>query len=235
MASRCYPLLRLRRVRVTQLDECGRPIYTESPGEGVLPNHVVSNGVVRLAYEEDIEEGDEFIQKNGWGELCINDRANSYYKRNNVTIEFCDVDPELFSIVTGTDLILDSAGLAVGYRRLEGLLDSNFALEGWVGVPGVECGVTNLSYGYILFPLVTNATLEGVEFGNAVTTFTMTGFTRPGVGWGAGPYDVQPDGESPAGYGPLDPEVGPLEHYRKLLSDAPIPEATCGIPGEGEI
>jgi hypothetical protein len=181
-------------------------------------------------YGEDYEEGDEFIQKDGWGDLCINDRANSVFKRANVTVEFCRVDPELFSIILGADLIVDGAGNAIGYRRSEGLNEANFALEGWVGVPAQECTSDNLDYGYLIFPFTTDAKVSDVTFENGTTTFEMAGFTRPGVGWGTGPYDVMSDYESPTpGFGPLDPAIGSLEHYRKFLSNAPVPAAPCGI------
>jgi hypothetical protein len=219
-------------VRVTALDECGRPVYAEeSPGIGELPLHVVSDGVISLGYEDENEDGDEFIQKNGWGELCVNEMGNSVFKRANVTISFCNVDPELFSIVLGTELILNGAGDAIGYSKSEGLLDHGFALEGWAGVAGVECTAENIDYGYVLFPFITDGKLSSaVTFENGNTTFEMTGFTRPGVAWGVGPYDVQSDYESPSpGFGPLDPAVGSKEHYRKFISNAPIPTASCGI------
>lgn len=230
MAGTCFPTLRLRRVRVTQLDECGRPVYAEeSPAVDDLPIHVTTDGTISLQYEEDYEEGDEFIQKTGWGDLCINDRANSVLKRSMVTVNFCFVDPELFSIILGADLIVDGNGNAIGYRRSEGLLDSNFALEGWVGVPGQACTDENLDYGYILFPFVTDAKTSAVTFENGTTSFEMAGWTKPGAGWGTGPYDVYSDYESPATFGPLDPAVGALEHYRKFLSNAPLPTPACGI------
>jgi len=232
MASKCYTPLRLRRVRVTQLDECGRPVYSEeSPAPGTLPIHVVTDGTISVAYEEDYEDGDEFVQKNGWGDLCVNDRADSVFKRANLTVNFCNVDPELFSLILGTDLIVDGNGDAIGYRREEGLLTHRYALEGWAGVAGTECTSDNLPYGYIIFPHVSDGKLSGSPtFENGTTTFEMTGFTRPGSGWGTGAYDVQSDFNSPTpGFGPLDPAIGTLEHYRKFISDAPLPTPACGI------
>ncbi len=222
-----FPLLRLRRVRVTQLDECGRPVYAEeSPAPGDLPLHVVSNGAISLQYEEDHEEGDEFILKNGWGELCQNDRSVSQFKRANLTINFCNVDPELFSIMLNVDLIVDGNGEAIGYRKSEGPNDVVAAVEGWMGIPGQECSTeSGLDYGYIGFYHVTDGKSSGATFENGTTSFELTGFTRPGAGWGVGPYDVQSDYESPTpGFGPLDPAVGPAEHYRKFKSNAPVPE-----------
>lgn len=231
MTSRCFTPLKLRRVRVTQGDECGRPVYAdESPAPGDLPLHVVSNGMVSVAYEEQFEDAEEFILRNGWGELHVNEMGNSAYKRNNITLVLADVDPELFAIMMRVDLILDGNGDAIGYSRSEGLADANFALEGWAGVAGVECGAGDLPYGYVLFPYVTDGKLGSVTFENGTTTFEITGFTRPGVAWGVGPYDVESDFESPTpGFGPLSTAFGQKEHYRKFLSNAPVPAAACGI------
>jgi hypothetical protein len=234
MPSRCFPTLKLRRVRVTELDECGRPVYAESPespeSPGGAPTNVVTDGTISLNYEEDYEEGDEFFVKNGWGDACINDRANSVLKRANITVNFCYVDPELFSLMMGTELIVDAEGNAIGYIREEGITDANFALEGWTGVPGVECGAATLPYGYIVFPYVTDIKIGGVTFENGTTSFEFSGWTRPGVAWAEGPYDVQSDMDAIAPtFGPLDPPVRTKEHYRKFISDAPLPEPGCGI------
>jgi hypothetical protein len=224
--------LKLRRVRVTQLDECGRPVYAdESPAPGDLPLHVVSNGMVSVNFEEQHEDAEEFLLRNGWGELHVNEQGNSSYKRNNYTIVFAEVDPELFSLVMKVDLLLNASGEAIGYRRSEGLNDANFALEGWAGVSGVECGESNLPYGYYIQPYSTDGKLGSVTFENGTTTFEITGFTRPGNAWGVGPYDVEDDGESPTpGFGPLSVPIGPKEHYRKFVSQAPVP-----VPGSNVV
>jgi hypothetical protein len=235
MPSRCFPTLKLRRVRVTELDECGRPVYSESPespeeSPGGEPNNVVSDGVISLNYEEDYEEGEEYIQKNGWGELCQNERDNSQLKRALLTVNFCFVDPEMFSTLMGVELIVDAEGNAIGYIREEGPTDANFALEGWTGVGNVECGVSNKPYGYVGFYHVTDVKIGGVTFENGTTSFEFSAWTRPGAAWGTGPYDVQSDFDAIAPtFGPLDPPVRTLEHYRKFLSNAPLPTPGCGI------
>src|SRR5690606_14549276 len=135
MASICYTPLRLRRVRITQLDECGNPVYAEeNPAPGDLPIHVVPNGTVSLATAPVYEDADEFIQKDGFGDLCVNQMGEANLKRYELTFSFCGVDPEAYSFITGSELIYNAEGVAIGFADSERTMNTRFAIEAWVGV-----------------------------------------------------------------------------------------------------
>lgn len=159
MAATCYQIVRGKRIRVTRLDACGAP-----PAALAANGNVVSSGFITVAYAFDYEDGDEFIQKNANGDLCINDRSNDVFKRVMVTIDFCGVDPDLLSLVTGSSLVVDSvSGIDQGIDIDETTMGtSNFAFELWGGIDGqAPCPLTN----------ETQSITEG---GSGLTSFTLT-------------------------------------------------------------
>jgi hypothetical protein len=121
---------------------------------------VTSSGFISVAYSPQYEDGDEFIQKNANGELCINDRACDVFKRYNVTITLCGVDPDMVGVFTGSPAEVNVSGINVGFRTREGVACSNFALELWSGVPGQTCGVNEIQ--------------SLTEGGSGLTSFTLT-------------------------------------------------------------
>lgn len=220
MPTVCSTFAQLHRVRVTLLDSCGRPV--EGPA-----STVVSEGIVTVNAETEKEDGDELLQKNGAGKLCVNKRSDDQFKRANITITFCEVDPALFSLVTGMPLEVDYEGDAVGYAWEENNDASHFALEAWVGVGDEDCAAGDLPYGYLLFPHLTNGYASGMELGNTAITFELTAWSKRGNGWGVGPYDVLNDGESPGVPAPLPSATGD-KHFRQFLTTLAPPDATCG-------
>lgn len=157
MASNPFSVVRGKRVRVTRLNGCGAfPVPTTTN------SFVTSSGFISVQYSLDWEDGDEHIQKNANGDLCINDRSCDQFKRVMVTISFCEVDPDLFSLVTAATLEVDSSGIDVGFRVSEKGACSNFALELWSGLDdGGDCPLTN----------EVQSLTEG---GSGLTSFTLT-------------------------------------------------------------
>ncbi len=155
MAATCWTPLRGQRIRVTIVDECGTPNAALTAS-----SMATSSGFISVAYSPQYEDGDEFIQKNANGELCVNDRSCDVFKRYNVTITMCNVDPDLLGIITGAPAEVNVSGINVGFRTREGVACSNFALELWSGVPGQTCGVNEIQ--------------SVTEGGSGLTSFTLT-------------------------------------------------------------
>lgn len=215
MATQCFKPLRGKRVRVTELDVCGNPVTGNS--------FVVSDGFVTVALTSELEEGDEYIQKNADGRLCINERAPDSLKRLTVTIDWCEVDPELIQLITGYPPEMDGAD-AVGFRIQSGESDTNWGLEVWTGLAGAACEDGDVTYGYLLIPYITGSTLGDYSIGNEVANFQTTGYTVDGSGWGVGPYDVI--GGTPGT--PLDVAIGATDHALLRTTTTPPPAAQCG-------
>jgi hypothetical protein len=216
MATECFTPVRGKIVRVTQLDECGE----------VGTSYVVSDGFITVSMTAENETGDEFIQKNANGALCVNERSPDSLKRLNVTVDWCLVDPDLISIITGYPLELDGTSPGddvVGFRWVEGEVNASWALEVWTGLANAACAEGEVCYGYLLVPFITGSQLSGVTVENAAATFQTTGYTQSNSGWGVGPWDVIHD---PAA--PLDEAIAADEHALLRTTCVAPPVSVCG-------
>src|SRR4030066_883000 len=164
MTTTCFSVVRGKRVRVTELDSCGTPVIGGA--------FVVSDGFIQVALTAELEKGDEFIQKNANGALCINERDPDSLKRLNVTVDWCQVDPDIINLITGAPVEVDggSGGDVVGFRIQEGAADTNWGLEVWTGLGGDQCTDGDVSYGYVLVPFITGATLGDITIENGAST-----------------------------------------------------------------
>lgn len=214
----CFAIVRGKRVRVTELDECGAPV-----AEGFF---VVSDGFIQVALTSELEAGDEYVQKNADGALCVNERAPDNLKRLNVTVDWCNVDPDIINLITGYPVeIGESPGDSVGFRITEGIADTRYALELWTGLAGADCAAGNVPYGYLLLPRVTGSTLGDITVGNATVTVQSTGYTEGNSGWASGPWDVIGDPLTPT---PLTDPIASNEHALLRVTEVPPPTAVCG-------
>lgn len=230
MPAQCLKPYRVRVVRVTRLDECGRVLYGPSA-------RVTSTGVVSIATTVNTSDTEAITQTNADGAPCLNVPAETRFLNRALTLTFCDVDPDLYSLITGRDPIVDPfTGDTIGFNE-DTDEDPNargFALEAWVRTSGPRCapggGVTS---GYMLYPFLTGAYVGEYTLENAAITFPLTGaLTTPGAQWGSGPYNVQWDAEgNPA---PLSVPVNETTHSRYLVTQVAPPEGACGAQALNE-
>jgi len=221
--TKCFNVVRGKRLRVTRLDECGNPPPPEDPN-----GFVVTKGFISVGLSSDMETGTDITQMNANGDLCIVDRSQDQFKRWDVEMEFCDVDPALLELVANVVSEVDWDGDIVGVRGFQGAKSGAFALELWAGVPGDDCAPgEDQKFGYLLLPFVVPGTLGDITIENDATTFTVQGFTRGAGGWGVGPYDVVPE-DAQNTPGPLDTPMSQDEHHLLRLTSVPPPEALCG-------
>jgi hypothetical protein len=223
--SRCFSPVRGRAMRVTRLDGCGRPVYgEESVG--------VSDGFVSVSFTANSDEGEEINVTNAAGKTCVREVPCPTFLGYGVEIEFCNVDPALFAILTGQEAELDEEGYAVGFRVNSDVsaCNSGFALELWTGVPGVACtddtSADAVPGGYLLLPYLQGGIFGDFTIENDAISFTVTGAqTKTGSGWGTGPYDVIRSGGNPA---PLDSPIASGDHLLVRYTDVAPPPAFCG-------
>lgn len=224
MAAKCWNSVRGRVLRATRVDNCGNPV------EGTC-SQVVTDGFVSISFSPEIEDGEEITVKKANGQLCVSDQGCSELKWINVEAEFCQVDPDLFSMMTGYPTVLDWQGDAVGTRITSKIeCDAGVALEVWSDVPGNPCTDEGLKqYGYFLLPWVVNGIVGDFEIANDAVTFSLTGRTKAGGNWGVGPHLVDAtDDANPPTPGPLLTPIGPDEHMDLHLTVVPPPEPECG-------
>ena len=209
-----FPLVRGRTMRVTKTDGCCGPEYGDD-------NSIVTEGFVSVALTANITEAEEITVTNANGKTCVRDTGSATFDGYGVEIVFCEVQPCLFSMITGQPVVLDGAGDIIGFKMNSGItLDSSgFALEVWMGVPGVACEGDAGANGYLLLPCLQGGVIGDFTIENAAITFTITGAaTKDGNAWGTGPYpDMQLTN-------PLDAD----DHLYVIFSTEDPPAATDG-------
>lgn len=205
MATKTITPIRGKRIRITQLDDCGR--LTPSSLQ------IVSSGFVTVSLSPKVEDGTDIQVRNANGALCINERGNPSFTGFDVEIEFCEVNPSLITMVTNAEDYEDYEGDIAGFTVPEGEITGMFALELWTGIAGVACGNSgDEASGYMLLPMIAAGTLGDLEIGgeDAITFTLSNASTRGGNTWGVGPYDVLDDDGTPS---PLPTALDPLDHF----------------------
>lgn len=204
MANTTWPSIHAKIMRLTKLDSCGVPIVGPK-------STLVTKGIVKISLSAEYEDGEDTVKKNGNGEICVQHKDPDQLKYMKPEIEFCGVDPEAYSLITGMPLVTDGAATpnAVGVKFGSYPIEANFGLEVWTDVPGAVCGAGAKPYGYWLLPFVGSGRLGNIDLQVQAASFTLTAQTVPGSGWGNGPYDVMMDGAATPAAGPLlDPVTG---------------------------
>jgi hypothetical protein len=206
------------------MDECCRPAAPLEPC-----GQIVTDGFVSVNYQPEISEAEEIDLKNAAGRSCVVDAGCDEVKWYNLAIALCGIDPDVFEFTTGSPIVLDYKGDAVG-NRLQGNVVCNtaFALEVWTDIPQEQCAPdTGQQYGYFLSPCISGGVVGEFTIQNDALTMTINAKTRAGSGWGRGPYNV--DQQDAAGTtGPLLTPIGPKDHMDLHLVTVAPPEAVCG-------
>jgi len=220
-------------MRVTRLDGCGRPDTTQPDCA-----QVTSDGFVSVEVTANVEEGDAISVTNAAGKVCVSETPTPTLTGYAVTMTFCNVDPDLFSLTTGQDPVLDpQTGEGIGFRVNTGKgSDTGFALEVWSKVPGVSCPVDDqgnpieaaeIASGYILFPFLQGGVFGDFTIENDAVSFVVQGATtKDGSGWGRGPYDITLDDTGVAG--PLTDPIDAKDHLHVQITYVAPPEPSCG-------
>lgn len=224
MPTVCFTPIQGERIRVTELDECG------NVPEGALS--VVSDGFVTVNLSAELEAGDEFIVKNAAGRLCINQKDQDTLKRLNVDIDWCQVDPLIYNLMSGFPTVHDGDSPGddiVGFRITEAKLDTKVAVELWTNLSGDACGEEgDQCWGYILLPYMTGFGLGDFTIENGPVTFASSGgYTQGNSGWGVGPYD-DVVGMAAESCTALTTAFQPDEHAEIRVTCCPPPTPGCG-------
>lgn len=218
----CAKPLQGSTLRVTRLDVCGNPEFGECA-------FGVSDGYVSATITPNTEDGERFLQRTANGNAIINQRGKPLLNWYDVEIEFQEVDPELFTILTGLQPYMDDQDRVIGFPVTESdFATANFALELWMGNAEDACQAGSLPFfGYNLLPWVVEGALnDDIVITNDLITFKIVGRTRKGTPWGVGPYDVVVDqAGDPA---PLFNAIADDTHHLPIWTQLAPPEPECG-------
>ena len=206
-------------VRVTRLDNCGAPV------EGA-DNAFVQDCWPSVAMAPNVQAGADIELTAANGSQCGFKRGRPSFRGFDLTFQFFAASPEFIELLTGSPLVLDFNGDAVGWDDCDVVGD--FAFEVWADVLGEECpDDSDGVWFYLLLPWVGNGRLSwDGTINDGGVTFEVTGNTRDLGRWSLGPWDVMAaDAEGTAG--PLLTEIGAGCHRRAFRTTIAPPTAAC--------
>lgn len=224
MATHCFIPMLGKRMRVTELDECGAVL------QGTAMS-VVTDGFITATLSSETEDGTEILVRNASGAICVNEKLADSFKRFTVELEFCGVNPDLLGIVSNAVPYEDAAGDVAGFTVPEGEMTKRFALEIWTGMAGQACqpGQTGEASGYLLLPFVQAGVLGDITIdGENQVTFSTTGsYTKGGNVWGTGPYNVVFNDAEPPVAAKLPTAIDAFDHLLLIDTAVTPPPVAC--------
>lgn len=228
MASQCFSPYNVPRVRVTQLDSCGLPVTGDC-------SQVVSEGIITVEMTKEYEDRTDLFKKNGDGVFCFRKTIPPILKWINFTFTFCNVDPELVTILSDNPVYLSDADtpVAIGYSTEENnAYNVNFAFEAWtrLGNTGNATCASGGEWGYRLYPWVIQGTIGDVTLENDMASFVVEAISQSGSPWGVGPYYVDLSKATATLGNPkaMNSPIGSDQHERIFVSTLGPPDAACG-------
>lgn len=224
MGSNVFTPIRGRRMRVTRVNSVGRP----TPGRCA---YVVAQGFINCQMSAEVSEGETTEVRAADGSVCVSERGADSLNWYSVSIEFCKVDPDLFSLINPTwTKLVDYRGETIGWEESHSYsIDEGWGLEVWSDVTGYVPTDPNAqgAWVYYLLPWIVGGTVGDITIENGAVSFTIQGRTKKGSQWGKGPYDIMsnpPDGSC----GPLITPFNPDAPRRIFLTTCPPPESMGG-------
>lgn len=208
-------------MRVTRLDgNCCSPVEGDC-------STVVSESFISVAMTDNIEPPDEFKRKNAQGIYCYPPvRTQPLLNWIEAEIQFCQVDPEMFELITGSPIITNADGDAVGFATdNDTYATGRFSLEVWTNLAGAQA-CNGEQFGYLLLPCMKEGTFGDLTVENDTITFTVNAVTSGFNDWGVGPYDVVLDGDGLPS--PLLSAIPTNRQRQWMLTGLTPPVASCG-------
>ena len=221
----CVNYLQGLVIRATKLDSCGALV------EGACST-VVSKGFISMEIEADETSGNEIAPILADGTRCYYHLSPKLLNGIKVNIEFCQVDPELINLLTGSPIVTDDATPtpgSIGFTTDSAAYGlANVALELWMNLAGGGCAsASGRRWGYYLLPWLHQGTVGKPTVENDAVNFTVQeAITRDGNQWGVGPYNIQLDNASTPS--PLFTALSTTAHDLLMPVNIAPPTPVCG-------
>lgn len=207
-AHRCLTAVMACRIRVSRLHDDG----TLDPGDD---NMYVSDAVITIGSNPDVETGTVITQKNGCGAVCVRRRSDNQTLAYNLTMSLCQLDAELIEILAGGSLIT-VGGVTVGYKRpRSGDVQEAVCFEAWQEARTASAQATEggaLLWWHWAWPHVKWTAGEHTLEEGALTV-PLTGYAEENDNMGTGPAADWPD---------------LITEAEAWWLDDDIPDAVCG-------
>lgn len=230
VAGKPWAPVRGKRMRLTRLNNLYGPDTVGTQAMGI------SSGFVSAKIAPQYDDGQKVQQFNANGDLSINEPGQVTLLNVQADLLFVGVDPDLFTLITGQQEVLDGTGAGVGMQLAGGIpVTYGFALEVWTGVAGNSATVAagqGTAWGYLLLPFLYGGKVSDFTIENGAANFTLATVSREGSTWGAGPYnvvDTNASGTGPATPGKLTTVIGAKTHTHLQYTTIAPPAAIAGL------
>lgn len=228
MASICFAPMWPLVMRFTKVDSCGNPVYGPT-------STFVTDAFSQVEISAEIEEGAEYLQRKANGAVCVSSKQPDSLKWWLWTIDFCQIDPELWANANDKfGLVHDYLANVVGWdQRYDTASNNAIAVEMWTKTQGQIDSCDNETsqgaWGYVAgFKLVNARVGDTLTFSGEPNPFQMVATSDSGSRWGKGPYPIQINEGEPPSPGPFITPV-PSDHaLRVMVVDVAPPEPQCG-------
>lgn len=218
----CDYIANLSAIRVTQVDQCGVPVVGATSG---FTSECAASSITLAPVTDDT---DDVIYRTPSGTLCAVKRGCRTLIGYDVTLNLQLISPELYEVLTGNPVVLDSGGTIVGNDTCSVQCRAGFGLEFWAELIEPTCTTTGAArYLYGLVPFITNGLVGDLEIGNEAISFELTGTAKSGGGWGTGPYDVVSTTSPTVTPGRLLTPLGTTCFRRLQTTTVAPPAASC--------
>jgi len=182
----CAAPIKGTHMRVVGLDTCGVPIT------GAAAHNYTSKAFVQVTMEPQYEDGEEFLQRTADGSICVNEKDPPLFKRHQLTIDICTVDPEMTAFMLSSRTLSVGSPLVTGagFTQKEGTPTNKWSLEIWQRVAGSgACDASGLQrYVYNAWPHAGNTRLGSYTIQNGVSQLQLIAETfAPALQWADGP------------------------------------------------
>jgi hypothetical protein len=217
--SVCATPIKGRVFRVVAVDACGVPVT------GASSAVYTQDGFISVGFSPQFEEGNEFVLRNADGNLIVNQKDDSSFKRFNINVVMANIDPELWAYLMSSRTLSVGSPLVTGagFTVKSGQWTNRFSLEVWQRVSGAgACSPTGaVQYVYHALPNVGAVRIGDDTIENGPTQMSFTAETSdPSTLWGDGPG---------TGTSWLTPAVvQTLEHRLWAVTATAPPAAACG-------
>lgn len=203
-------------MRLTRLSPTGAPLVGPE-------NSYRTDALIQAELGLEYEDGEEIIQKNGAGLVCLTYKAPDSLKRGTISaLQLCTPDPNVLAFVTGGTVIENVAGAQIGYQAPEVGTDPNpngISIELWTRaiIDGAYAGYFRWVVPRAFLRPAGSWTLSGAD--PLVPEFE--GFCTQNVAWGDGPRNDF---------------LFPSERVWQFVQESSVPVLTPGfVPVLGEL
>lgn len=204
----CAGMVQVCAMRVSRLDATGATPAGAS-------NMIVTDGLVTLAWEPEILEGEEIQVPNACGKNVVDYKDDDRIRRLNLTLTLAYPDVELLELIANA-LLVTATGNSVGFALP--LLNTAIAGNG-VALELFSKAIVNgvqpaaLPWWQSVLTRTKNWRFEGGEFGNSAYQPSLVGIALENSAFGNGPDN---------GW------TGPADRVLASRRVAAIPSVVCG-------